>query len=48
MDAALRRLIGDLANYSLVTLDVDPEETRDLLKQLYQNLMPREATPRVG
>jgi hypothetical protein len=31
IDAALRRLIGDLANYSLVTLDVDSEETRDLL-----------------
>ena len=46
MDAAVRRLIGDLANYSLVTLDVDPEETRDLLKQLYQNLMPRKAAPR--
>jgi len=36
-----RRLISDLSNYSLVTLDVDPEETRDLLKQLYQNLMPK-------
>jgi SAM-dependent methyltransferase len=41
LDTAIRRLISDLANYSLVTLDVDPEETRDLLKQLYQNLMPK-------
>ena len=41
VEQALRRIIGDLAHYSLVTLDVDPEETRDLLKQLYQNLMPR-------
>lgn len=41
VEGALRRIIGDLANYSLVTLDVDPEETRDLLKQLYQNLMPK-------
>lgn len=48
MDAALRRLIGDLANYSLVTLDVDPEETRDLLKQLYQNLMPRKLRHALG
>jgi SAM-dependent methyltransferase len=48
LDAALRRLIGDLANYSLVTLDVDPEETRDLLKQLYQNLMPRELRHALG
>ncbi|MGB8213064.1 MAG: N-6 DNA methylase [Anaerolineales bacterium] len=48
LDAALRRLINDLANYSLVTLDVDPEETRDLLKQLYQNLMPRELRHALG
>lgn len=48
LDVALRRLIGDLANYSLVTLDVDPEETRDLLKQLYQNLMPRELRHALG
>ncbi len=48
LDAALRRLIGDLANYSLVTLDVDPEETRDLLKKLYQNLMPRNLRHALG
>lgn len=41
LDGATRRIVGDLAQYSLVTLDVDPEETRDLLKKLYQNLMPR-------
>jgi len=48
LDGALRRLIGDLANYSLVTLDVDPEETRDLLKQLYQNLMPKKLRHALG
>jgi hypothetical protein len=48
LDAALRRLIGDLANYSLVTLDVDPEETRDLLKRLYQNLMPQKLRHALG
>ncbi|HBY98372.1 MAG TPA: hypothetical protein DEP84_31260 [Chloroflexi bacterium] len=48
LDAAVRRLIGDLANYSLVTLDVDPEETRDLLKQLYQNLMPKKLRHALG
>ncbi|HKC62471.1 MAG TPA: N-6 DNA methylase, partial [Pyrinomonadaceae bacterium] len=48
MDTALRRLIGDLANYSLVTLDVDPEETRDLLKHLYQNLMPKKLRHALG
>lgn len=46
--SALRRLIGDLANYSLVTLDVDPEETRDLLKKLYQNLMPKKLRHALG
>lgn len=48
LDAALRRLIADLANYSLVTLDVDPEETCDLLKKLYQNLMPRNLRHALG
>lgn len=46
--AAFQRLVGDLANFSLVTLDVDPEETRDLLKQLYQNLVPRELRHALG
>jgi len=48
LDGAFRRLVGDLGNYSLVTLDVDPEETRDLLKQLYQNLMPRKLRHALG
>ncbi len=41
-------LISTLANYSLVTLDVDPEATRDLLKKLYQQLMPRELRHNLG
>lgn len=48
LERALRRLTGELANYSLVTLDVDPEETRDLLKQLYQNLMPKKLRHALG
>lgn len=48
LDTAIRRLIGVLANYSLVTLDVDPEETRDLLKHLYQNLMPKKLRHALG
>jgi len=48
IEQAMRRMIGDLANYSLVTLDVDPEETRDLLKKLYQNLMPRRLRHNLG
>jgi len=48
LDAAIRRLIGDLANYSPVTLDVDPEGTRDLLKKLYQNLVPKKLRHALG
>lgn len=48
LDAAVRRLIADLGNYSLITLDVDPEETRDLLKHLYQNLMPKKLRHALG
>lgn len=48
MDQAVRRIIGELANYSLVTLDVEPEQTRDLLKKLYQSLMPRKLRHALG
>lgn len=48
VDAAVRRIISELSNYSLVTLDVDPEQTRDLLKKLYQNLMPRNLRHALG
>ena len=45
---SLKRLICSLANYSLVTLDVDPDTTRDLLKKVYQQLMPRELRHNLG
>ena len=45
---AAREIIKALANYSLVTLDVDPESTRDLLKKLYQQLMPGELRHNLG
>lgn len=48
IEGITRRLMRDLGNYSLVTLDVDPEETRDLLKLLYQNLMPRRLRHALG
>lgn len=48
IDDAVRRIISELSNYSLVTLDVDPEQTRDLLKNLYQNLMPRKLRHALG
>ncbi|MEW6419296.1 MAG: N-6 DNA methylase [Nitrospirota bacterium] len=43
-----KTLISNLANYSLVTLDVDPDTTRDLLKKLYQQLMPKELRHNLG
>lgn len=45
---ALKTLVSTLANYSLVTLDVDPDTTRDLLKKLYQQLMPKELRHNLG
>jgi len=48
IDCAVREIIKQLANYSLVTLDVDPEATRDLLKRVYQNLMPRDLRRKLG
>jgi len=48
VEGALRDLVNTLADYSLVTLDVDPDTTRDLLKQLYQNLMPKQLRHNLG
>lgn len=48
IEGAVRLIISDLSKYSLVTLDVDPDETRDLLKKLYQNLMPRQLRHDLG
>jgi len=45
---SFKTLISTLANYSLVTLDVDPDTTRDLLKKLYQQLMPKELRHNLG
>jgi len=43
-----KEIVSTLANYSLVTLDVDPDSTRDLLKKLYQQLMPGELRHNLG
>lgn len=45
---AAKEIVSPLANYSLVTLDVDPDSTRDLLKKLYQQLMPGELRHNLG
>jgi hypothetical protein len=41
LDDALRGIVQALDAYDPDTLRVEPEETRDLLKQLYQGLLPR-------
>lgn len=46
--SVLSNIIATLAGYSLVTLDVDPEETRDLLKKLYQQLVPAKLRHNLG
>ena len=48
IDTPLRQVIRQLSGYSFVTLDIDPEGTRDLLKKLYQNLMPQELRHDLG
>ena len=48
IDQALRGIIRQLGIYSFVTLDTDPDGTRDLLKRLYQNLMPQELRHDLG
>jgi len=45
---SFKTLISTLANYSLLTLDVDPDTTRDLLKKLYQQLMPKDLRHNLG
>ena len=48
IESAIRRLVGVLADYDPGTLEVSPEQTRDLLKKLYHTLMPRELRHDLG
>ena len=48
IEAAIRGLINRLADYDPGTLEVSPEQTRDLLKKLYHTLMPRELRHDLG
>ncbi|MBW1973115.1 MAG: N-6 DNA methylase [Deltaproteobacteria bacterium] len=45
---AFKSLINALANYSLVTLDIDPDTTKDLLKKIYQQIMPKKLRHNLG
>lgn len=48
IEAACRAVIETLGNYAADTLDIDPDTSRDLLKNLYQNLMPKKLRHNLG
>jgi hypothetical protein len=48
LEQALRDLLNRLAQYDPSTVEVSPEETRDLLKKLYHGLLPREIRHNLG
>ena len=48
LDDALRGIVQALDAYDPDTLRVEPEEARDLLKQLYQGLLPKELRHGLG
>ena len=48
IEAAIRSMINRLADYDPGTLEVSPEQTRDLLKKLYHTLMPRDLRHDLG
>jgi len=48
IERQLKNVIKTLAQYDPETLEVSPEQTRDLLKKLYHYLMPRELRHDLG
>lgn len=48
IEDALRVILKHLSDYDPTTLEVNPEETRDLLKKLYHYLLPREIRHNLG
>lgn len=45
---AVRAIITKLSEYEVATFDLRPEETRDLLKDLYQHLFPQKVRHALG
>ena len=45
---AIIELVEELSNYDMTIIRSHPESTRDLLKDLYQNLIPRDIRRRFG
>ncbi len=48
VERVVRDMVGKLDEYDPVTLSVEPTETRDLLKELYQNLFPKKVRHDLG
>ncbi len=48
MERVIRDLVGKMDEYDPVTLSVEPTESRDLLKELYQNLFPKNVRHDLG
>lgn len=48
LESALRGLVDAIAGYSLVTLEVNAEENQDLLKKLYEDLVPQRLRHSLG
>ncbi|MGA8664163.1 MAG: N-6 DNA methylase, partial [Thermoplasmata archaeon] len=48
IEATIRAMVRRLDEYDPLTLSVEPEESRDLLKRLYQDLFPKEVRHDLG
>ena len=48
LDSAVRAIVRALRAYDPATVRVDPDQTRDLLKKLYQNLLPKKLRHDLG
>lgn len=48
LEEVIREIAEALSNFEPTTTDVDPESTRDLLKKLYQYLVPQQVRHKLG
>ncbi|MBM3128171.1 MAG: hypothetical protein FJ009_05970 [Chloroflexi bacterium] len=48
LDGAVRSVVSKLSGYEVTTFVLKPEETHDLLKDLYERLIPRQARHDLG
>jgi hypothetical protein len=48
LEESIREIARELSEFEPATTSIDPESTRDLLKKLYQYLVPKEVRHRLG